>query len=193
MERIAAETKAEKERMQAAGANSWQMRDAGKSYLALGMLTGLHPIRTKKGDEMAFAKLTDYDGEIDCTFFPKTWGVMRNQLEEGGIYAFRGKVDASRDTPSMIIDSLEDAKALENHSIQAVHIILNDAFNAETQISDLKNFLFDEKGDCSVYFHIDASKNPYVIKANDQLHINAKDETIKKLREIAFVKDVWLE
>lgn len=157
------------------------------------MLSDLHLIRTKKGDEMAFAKLIDYEGQIDCTFFPKTWGVMRTQLENGGIYAFKGKVDASRDTPSFIIDSIEDAKALEKRSIQAVHILVDTNFNAETQIADLKNFLFGEKGNCSVYFHIDAKNNPFVIKANNQLHMNAEEETIAKLKSVPFVKDVWLE
>ena len=193
IERIAAETKAEHQRMLANGAHAWQMRGSGKSYIALGMLNGLHPIRTKKGDEMAFARLTDYNGEIDCTFFPQTWGVLRNQLEDGGIYAFRGKVDVSRDSPSFIVDAIENARELENHSIQAVHISVSPEFNSETAISDLKNFLFAENGNCSVYFHVDTGNNPYVIKANDQLHINAEKETIEKLKQVGFVKDVWLE
>jgi DNA polymerase-3 subunit alpha len=142
---------------------------------------------------MAFAKLIDYDGEIDCTFFPKVWGVLRNSLEDGGIYAFKGKVDGSRDTPSLLVDSMEDAKQLENRSIQSVHILVDSNFNAETQISDLKNFLFGEKGNCSLYFHIDAKNNPYVIKANNQLNMSAEEATIEKLKTIPFVKDVWLE
>ena len=193
MERAAAEAKAEKAQLDAQGVNQWARRDAGKSYIALGMLSDLHPIRTKKGDEMAFAKLIDYEGQIDCTFFPKTWGVLRSQLEDGEIYALKGKVDASRESPSFIVDSIEDAKQLEKHSVQAVHILVDPAFNGETQISDLKNFLFGEKGNCSVYFHIDAKNNPFVIKANNQLHMNAEEETIEKLKAVPFVKDVWLE
>ena len=193
IERAAAEDRAEKAQLEAAGVNQWQRRDAGKSYIALGMLSGLRVIRTKKGDDMAFARLVDYEGEIDCTFFPKVWGVMRNTLEDGGIYAFRGKVDGTRGTPSLLVDSMEDAKALENHSVEAVHILVGSNFTSEAAIADLKNFLFDETGNCSVYFHIDAGNNPYVIKANNQLHMNANDETIEKLKSLAFVQDVWLE
>ena len=163
--------------------------------MKLGMLSGLRVIRTKKGQgpEMAFAKLVDYTGEIDCTFFPKTWDTMRNLLDEGGIYAFKGKVDASRDTPSLLVDSIEDAKALENRSVESVHILLSPDFSTEAAISDLKNFLFDETGNCSVYFHVDTGKNPYVIKANNQLHMAADDETIAKLKSVGCVQDVWLE
>ena len=193
MQRIAEEVRANKQRLAASGAKPWQMRDSGKTYIALGMLTDIPPIRTKKGDEMAFGKLTDYTGQIDCTFFPKVWGTLRNQLENSGIYAFSGKVDASRDTPSLLVDTMEDAKALEKRSISAVHILLAPNFNSEVELLDLKNFLFAENGNCSVYFHIDAGKNPYVVKANDQLHMNADKETIQQLKELAFVKDVWLE
>ena len=193
IQRIAEEQKASQQRMIAGGAKPWQLRDSTKSYTALGMLTDLHQIRTKKGDDMAFAKLSDLTGQIDCTFFPKVWGTLRNQLETGNVYAFCGKVDTSRDTPSLLVDTMEDAKVLENHSIKAVHILMDKEFKSEGEIQDLKNFLFAENGNCSVYFHIDAGNNPYVVKANDQLHMNAEKETIQQLKELAFVKDVWLE
>ena len=66
-----------------------------------------HQITTKKGAQMAFAKLNDMDGQIDLTFFPKIWETIRGQLEDGSVYAFRGKVDGSRDTPSLIVDQLK--------------------------------------------------------------------------------------
>lgn len=193
IERVAAESKAEKEAMQASGAKFWQMRDSGKSYIALGMIAELREITTKKGDRMAFAKLNDYDGQIDLTFFPKTWEVLKPQIQSGNVYAFKGKVDGSRDTPSMLVDSLEDAAKLETKSANSVHIMLEPTFKSETAIAELKDFLFDKMGNCSVYFHIDTGNNPYVVRANEQLMISAGEETLKKLKDISFVKEVWTE
>lgn len=193
IDRIAAESKAEKEALQASGAKFWQMRDAGKSYIALGMVNGIHEITTKKGDRMAFAKLNDYDGQIDLTFFPKTWEALKPQIEDSGIYALRGKVDGSRDTPSMIVDAIENANALETRAAQSVHIMLDKTFDSEAALAQLKDFLFDKMGNCSVYFHIDTGNNPYVIKANNQISISANEETLKQLGEINFVKQVWTE
>ena len=59
MARVAAEEKAAKDAMAASGAKFYQLRDAGKSYVALGMLSGRREITTKKGDRMAFCKLLD--------------------------------------------------------------------------------------------------------------------------------------
>ena len=191
--RIAEESKAEKAALEASGARAWQMRDAGKSYVALGMLSGIHQITTKKGAQMAFAKLNDMDGQIDLTFFPKTWETMRGQIEDGEVYAFRGKVDGSRDTPSLIVDAIEDVEQMETHAAQAVHIKMDTNFTSEVAISQLRDFLFDKMGKCSVYFHIDTGNNPYVVRANDQISVSADEQTLKALREINFVREVWTE
>ena len=193
IERVAAEAKAEKEALQASGAKFWQLRDSGKSYIALGMLSELREITTKKGDRMAFAKLNDYSGHIPLTFFPKPWEFIKGQISNGGIYAFRGKVDTSRDEPSLNVDSIEDASKLESKSANSVHIMLDPSFNTEVKISELKDFLFDKTGNCSVYFHIDTGKNPYVVRANEQLKITASEEILKTLRDIPLVKEVWTE
>ncbi|MCR4579484.1 MAG: DNA polymerase III subunit alpha [Treponema sp.] len=193
IDRIAAESKAEKEALQASGAKFWQIKDSGKSYTALGMITGIHEITTKKGDRMAFAKLNDYDGQIDMTFFPKTWEGMKAQLEDGNVYAFRGKVDGSRDTPSLIVDALEDASKLENQAANSIHIMLNPNFNTSAALTDLRDFLFEKSGNCSVYFHIDTGNNPYVIKASQQISMNADESGLRKLKDMATVKEVWVE
>ena len=195
IDRIAAESKAEKEALQASGAKYWQLRDAGKSYTALGMLTGIREYITKKGagEPMGFAKLNDYDGQIDLTFFPKVWANLKSQLKDGEVYAFRGKVDGSRDTPSLLVDSMEDASKLEMHSANSVHIMLNPRFDSPAFLTDLRDFLFEKSGSCSVYFHIDTGNNPYVIKASQQISMNADENSLKALRDFSSVKEVWTE
>ena len=193
IERVAAESEAEKQALQASGAKLWQMRNAGKSYIALGMISELKEIRTKKGSIMAFGKLNDYDGQIDLTFFPDTWNTLKPQLENGEVYAFKGKVDGSRETPSLIVDSIEDANELEKHAAKSVHVMMDPSFNNVMALTDLKDFLFDKMGNCSVYFHIRANNSPYVVKANDQITISANDDVLNQLRDIKFVKEVWTE
>ena len=193
IERIAAEEKANKEALQASGAKFYQIRDAGKMYIALGVVTGIREITTKKGDHMAFAKLSDIDGQFDLTFFPKVWEQLKMQITDGGVYALKGKVDGSRDTPSFNVEAIENAQDLENHSAQSVHIQMDASFTSEAALTKLKDFLFDKMGSCSVYFHIDTGKNPFVVKASSQINVSATPEVIKELKEIDYVKDVWTE
>ena len=193
IERIAQEEKAEKDAMISSGAKPWQLKDSGKSYIALGMINGIREITTKKGDRMAFAKLNDYDGQIDLTFFPKTWETLKMQIQDGEVYAFKGKVDGSRDTPSLIVDSIENPDDLETHSATSVHIKLSSAFTSEQDIFELKDYLFERMGKCEIFFHLGTNKSPYVVKVNNQITIDAGEETISQLRKIAFVEEVWTE
>lgn len=191
IDREAKFAKAEKDALAASGTNSWQNRNTGREYIALGMLSELRSIRTKKGTEMAFGKLQDYGGAIDVTFFPKTWEIMRLQVHSDGIYAIRGKVDGSRDAPSLIADSIEDPNQLQARSVQEVHVELENTYGSAADIIKLKDFLFGKTGKCCVYFHIDTSCGPYIVKANEQLTIPSDSGTIGELKDLPYVKDVW--
>lgn len=193
IQRIAAEESAMKKSMEASGARYYEIRNAGKLYTALGTVNSIHEIRTKKGDFMAFAKLSDMEGQFDLTFFPKTWQILKPQIVEGGVYALKGRVDSGRDSPSLQVESIENAKDLEYHSVQSVHIMLESDFKTQESLLKLKDFLFGKPGNCSVYFHISVGNFPFVIKSNSQISVSATPEVLKDLKTVDLVKEVWTE
>ena len=176
----------------AAGINSWQSRNFGKTYTAVGMLVELKTINTKKGDSMAFGKLQDFKGMIDITFFPPIWATLRPQIHSGKIYGFKGKLDGSRGTPSFLVDSLENLESLKTHSIHEVHIQLNFQDFSQEKIEHIRDFLFGATGNCSVYFHIDTENGPYIIQANPQLSVPSTPGFIQELKDQNGIADVWL-
>ena len=190
--RAAQEDKAFKESLAASGANSWANRNSGKMYTVLGFLQNLRQIHTKTGKDMAFAKLQDYDGEIDLTFFSKTWESLSSKLQSGNVYAFKGRVDGTREQPSFIVDSLEDVASLKTKSISEIHIELEKNITSpELEFSKIREILFAQTGSCSVYFHLDTVQGSYIVQANPQLTVSSSDETIKVLKEMNIIKDVW--
>ncbi|MCI6365717.1 MAG: DNA polymerase III subunit alpha [Spirochaetia bacterium] len=192
MDRAAKEDKAFKESLAASGANSWANRNSGKMYTVLGFLQNLRQIHTKTGKDMAFAKLQDYDGEIDLTFFSKTWESLSSKLQAGNVYAFKGRVDGTREQPSFIVDSLEDVASLKTKSISEIHIELEKNITSpELEFSKIREILFAQTGSCSVYFHLDTVQGSYIVQANPQLTVSSSDETIKVLKEMNIIKDVW--
>lgn len=192
MDRAAKEDKAFKESLAASGANSWANRNSGKMYTVLGFLQNLRQIHTKTGKDMAFAKLQDYDGEIDLTFFSKTWESLSSKLQSGNVYAFKGRVDGTREQPSFIVDSLEDVASLKTKSISEIHIELEKNITSpELEFSKIREILFAQTGSCSVYFHLDTVQGSYIVQANPQLTVSSSDETIKVLKKMNIIKDVW--
>lgn len=193
IERIAKEAKAEKETSAANGVKSWQLKDSGKIYTALGILNEIREITTKKGDRMAFAKLGDYNGQIELTFFPKTWVTLKSSVEEGAICALKGRVDSSRENPALIVDSIENPDDLEIHSATSVHIQLSPQFTSGKDIFGMNDFLLGCSGNCGIYFHILINQEPYIIKANDNITVDATDITLSKINSMPFVENVWTE
>ncbi len=191
--KAAKEDKAEKDALAASGRSSWKMRDIGRTYIAIGMVQELRVIMTKKGTQMAFAKLADFKESIEITFFPKTWELIKDQIHDEGIYAFKGKVDGTRETPSFIVDSLEDPKALEERSISSIHIQMNEGFTSQKDLAKIKDFLFGAQGNCRVYFHIDIHGKPFIVKGNAQMTTPSGKEFVQSLKDMNYVEDVWCE
>lgn len=191
MEEVAKQALSEKEAMLAKGVKPWEMKNAGKVYTVVGMLSSLREIRTKKNTEMAFGKIQDYDGEMDATFFPKTWENLKSKLKAGEIYAFKGKVDGGREQPSLLVDDVEDPSSLKEKAIQEIHIDIDGNFSTEAEIMKIRDYLFAKSGNCSVYFHIDTQNGPYIVKANSQITCPHNEQTMKELMDLPFIKKVW--
>ena len=185
---------AEKEAREAAGANSWRDRGAAKSYTALGMITELRQIATKKGEPMAFANLQDFHGTIALTFFPKTWEKVRDHVHADEVLAITGKIDVSRgiEQPTVIVDGLEDIDTLQSRAMQELHIQLESGISDERQLFDLKELLFGKSGNCAVYLHIDSADKSYTVKANTQLSAPGDPAFVTTVASLPFVRDTWL-
>ena len=193
IERAGKEDKALRDSLTASGKSTWQMKNSGRTYTALGMIQELRPTMTKKGTQMAFAKLADFKGRIDVTFFPKIWEDLRNKIQNGGVYAFTGKVDGSRDSPSLVVDTLENPDELEKKALTRMHIALSSDFSSENELSQIKDFLFGAQGSCSVYFHIEVGGTSYTIKANSQMTVPSEKQFAQELKDFPLVKDAWLD
>ena len=65
---------------------------SGKNIL-IGIIKNLKVCTSLNGDNMAFASLIDFNGEINLIFFPKTWVRYEDKINEGDIVALKGKID----------------------------------------------------------------------------------------------------
>jgi DNA polymerase-3 subunit alpha len=62
----------------------------------VGILKSLNrPFINKRGEEMCFGTLTDYNGEINLTFFHESWEQCKDRLVPDRVIALKGKLDRS--------------------------------------------------------------------------------------------------
>jgi DNA polymerase-3 subunit alpha len=86
------------------------------SYTVIGELVSLREKPDKKGNDMAFGTLRDFEGDIDLVFFSKAWSECRNMLNLNEFVALKGSFDPQNDfnpqKPSFKVSSIADMAAL---------------------------------------------------------------------------------
>jgi DNA polymerase-3 subunit alpha len=67
------------------------------TYTIVGVVDDLKEILTKKGQKMAFAKISDITASIEIVIFPKIFEEVRDNLKINEIYSFTGKLERKED------------------------------------------------------------------------------------------------
>ncbi|NCN12109.1 DNA polymerase III subunit alpha [Candidatus Kaiserbacteria bacterium] len=79
----------------------------GTTVVTTGLVESVKELLTKKGDRMAFIKLTDQDDSIETVAFPETYHDNRELLVPGNCVAIKGKFNLRNDEPSILIDKVK--------------------------------------------------------------------------------------
>ena len=69
-----------------------------------GVVNRLNPIRTKKGEMMAFVTLSDAFGDMKLIFFPKTWKQYSQIVDAGTVLLVEGKVQHRDSEINILVD-----------------------------------------------------------------------------------------
>lgn len=80
------------------------------TVIVAGIIEDVRVIRTKKGDEMAFIRIADFDDSIEAVAFPRVFQEFRKVFVPEACVAFKGKVSLRNGEVSVLINK---AKRLE--------------------------------------------------------------------------------
>ena len=104
----------------------------GQTATVLVEIQSIRVIRTKKGENMAFLKVTDSKTSLEVTVFSEQYRQFKNLLHEGSFYYLNGKVQARDGRLQLILNDLKEAVSerfwiqVENHDHdQEIYKILN--------------------------------------------------------------------
>jgi len=164
-----------------------------KIYTMIGLVKSIRTIITKSDKVMAMGVLEDFWGTINFVIFPKTWEKLSSHFTQDAIVGIKGKFDATRGEPSLAIEDIVDPDSLQEKAIQEIHIKLNPMLLTEKKVMELKDFLFFNQGNCSVYLHIGLGQKNYTIQTGQLFTIPSHDEFIQTINDMPFVESVWKE
>ena len=80
----------------------------GKEVMVAGMIEELREIITKKGDPMAFMKLSDYNDTLETVVFPKIMVQYKNLLLKDKCVAIKGKISLRNGEITLIVDKMKE-------------------------------------------------------------------------------------
>jgi DNA polymerase-3 subunit alpha len=79
----------------------------GITTITGGMIEDVRVILTKKGDQMAFIKIADYDGSIEAVVFPKSYAEHKDIIKPDSCIALKGKLSSRNGELSLVAEGLK--------------------------------------------------------------------------------------
>jgi DNA polymerase III subunit alpha len=164
-----------------------------KLFTLIGLVRTVREINTRRGSKMAFVQLEDYNGSIELVVFSELWEMNRELLVADNVIGVQGKIDAARGEPKLIVEKIMAPTELADASPKEIHIKLARLLKDEDEILDLRAFLIDRKGDCSLFLHTPdrLSSQDIVIKASPQICISYQVDILDQIRDLPEVEAVW--
>ena len=103
----------------------------GQTATVLVEIQSIRVIRTKKGENMAFLKVSDSKTKLEVTVFSDQYRQFKNHLHEGRFYYLNGKVQARDGRLQLVLNNLKEAvserfwiqSADHEHDTEIYHIL----------------------------------------------------------------------
>ena len=75
--------------------------------VAAGIIEDIRMVLTRTGDQMAFIKLTDFDGTIEAVVFPKNFAEHKQILKQDSCIALKGRLSNRNGELSLVAEQLK--------------------------------------------------------------------------------------
>ncbi|MDR0502602.1 MAG: DNA polymerase III subunit alpha [Treponema sp.] len=190
------------------------------NYTVIGYLKTLREFKDKNENEMAFAVMQDFEGEIDLVFFSRIYAECRHLLKLDEIMALKGSIDPQGDRnplkPAFRVSSIADypylsrsasrkAAAGEEPAARApekqpekkareIHIRLKEtAAENDENLLPLRDYFAHNSGGCQLYLHVpltDGGTKEKVILAGAGIGFLQNDD-IDIIKKFECVADAW--
>jgi len=148
--------------------------DDGAQVTVAGVLTGLGKRFTKKGDTYLVATLEDLTGAVDVVFWPATYRVAHDALEEDAVLVIAGRLEV-RDGGAKLTANKVVAPDLSEALGSPVVVTFDEAQCHQGAIARLKELLREHPGAVPVHLRVRANDGtPTIYQLGDDLRVERR-------------------
>ena len=122
-----------------------------------GIVSGLRPLKTKKGDRMAVFMLDDIAGGVEVIVFPEAFGKHGHLIAADAMLLVRGKFEKDEESARLVATELQPISMLRERTTREVVIHLQ--VPSRNTLEALAELLSRHRGDRRVLLELDVKKN----------------------------------
>jgi len=150
-------------------------------------------IRTKKGEMMAFLKLSDETGEIEGVVFPKTYNQYHSVFQKDDVIVIEGTVENRNEKAQLIVQKIIDMANIHNVENKETKLFLRIPSNAiKTELLiEIKQLLNDFQGSTPVILHYEDDHQTIQLSRKDW--VNPTSHFLNKLIDLLGSQNVILK
>ena len=152
---------------------------------ACGIVAGLRPLKTKKGDRMAVFMLDDVAGSVEVVVFPETFGKHGSLIEADAMLLVRGKFEKDEESARIVATELLPIAALKERTTREVVIHLA-AKAQRTTLEQLAELLSRHRGDRRVFLELDVKgqERPLRVRSEVAQRVKPSERLVVEVEQL---------
>jgi DNA polymerase-3 subunit alpha len=161
---------------------------------AAGIVSGLRPLKTKRGDRMCVFMLEDIAGSLEVVVFPETFGKHGSLVEADAMVLVRGKFEKDDESARLVATELLPISALTERTTREVVIHLAGPAAGRPTFEALAELLTRHRGDRRVFLELDvrSEDKPLRVRSEVAQRVRPSERLVSEVEQICGAGSVEL-
>ena len=159
-----------------------------------GIVSGLRPLKTKKGDRMAVFLLDDIAGSLEVVVFPETFAKHASLVETDAMLLVRGKLEKDEESARIVATELLPVAALKERTTREIVIHLSGRTSGRPTFEALAELLTRHRGDRRVFLELDvkSQNKPIRVRSEVAQRVRPSERLVSEVEQICGAGSVEL-
>jgi DNA polymerase-3 subunit alpha len=151
-----------------------------------GIVSGLRPLKTKKGDRMAVFMLDDVAGTLEVVVFPETFGRHGSVIEADAMVLVRGKFEKDDESARIVATELQPISMLQERTTKEVAIHLSVPPHGRPTFEALAELLSRHRGDRRVCLELDVrgKEKPLRVRSEVAVRVRPSERLVSEVEQL---------
>ena len=158
-----------------------------------GIVSGLRPLKTKKGDRMAVFQLEDIGGGLEVVVFPEAFAKHAALIEADAMLLVRGKFEKDEESARLVASELQPISLLKERTTREVVIHLPQS--TRTTLEALADLLSRHRGDRKVSLELNVRNSGRAalrVRADVAQRVRPSEKLVEEVEQLCGAGSVEL-